>query len=107
MRLFRCLELRAFSCNPNNPQFYGLYLLIKGYLLLNCRCLELRAFWGLGSVVLRFRLRKFRRFGVQRWAQKAQDPFKAHLDTTESTFLGLCPATLATGYTVLRKKGVA
>ena len=29
-----------FICNPNNLQFYGLYLLIKGYLLLNCRFLE-------------------------------------------------------------------
>ena len=28
------------TCNPNNLQFYGLYLLIKGYLLLNCRLLE-------------------------------------------------------------------
>ena len=28
------------TCNPNNLQFYGLYLLIKGYLLLNCRFLE-------------------------------------------------------------------
>ena len=27
-------------CNPKNLQFYGLYLLIKGYLLLNCRLLE-------------------------------------------------------------------
>ena len=37
--------LKGFSalgptCNPNNQQFYGLYLLIKGYLLLNCRFLE-------------------------------------------------------------------
>ena len=30
----------AHTCNPNNLQFYGLYLLIKGYLLLNCRLLE-------------------------------------------------------------------
>ena len=28
------------TCNLNNLQFYGLYLLIKGYLLLNCRLLE-------------------------------------------------------------------
>ena len=28
------------TCNPNNLQFDGLYLLIKGYLLLNCRFLE-------------------------------------------------------------------
>ena len=27
-------------CNPNSLQFYGLYLLTKGYLLLNCRLLE-------------------------------------------------------------------
>ena len=27
-------------CNPNNLQFYGLYLLFKGYLLLNCGFLE-------------------------------------------------------------------
>ena len=26
--------------NPNNLQFYGLYLLIKGYLLLDCGLLE-------------------------------------------------------------------
>ena len=30
----------TLTCNPNNLQFYGLYLLIKGYLLLNCRLLE-------------------------------------------------------------------
>ena len=29
-----------FTCNPNTLQFYRLYLLIKGYLLLNCRLLE-------------------------------------------------------------------
>ena len=29
-----------YTCNPNNLQFYGLYLLIKGYLLLDCRLLE-------------------------------------------------------------------
>ena len=28
------------TCNPNNLQFYGLYLQTKGYLLLNCRLLE-------------------------------------------------------------------
>ena len=37
------------TCNPNNLQFYGLYLVIKGYLLLNCRLLEPQVgFQGLG-----------------------------------------------------------
>ena len=30
----------GFTCNPNNFQFYGFCLLIKGYLLLNFRLLE-------------------------------------------------------------------
>ena len=34
---FACAVL---ACNPNNLQFYELYLLMKGYLLLNCRLLE-------------------------------------------------------------------
>ena len=30
---------RGVPVTPNNLQFYGLYLLFKGYLLLNCRLL--------------------------------------------------------------------
>ena len=38
---FKALDAMSEStCNPKNLQFYGFYLLIKGYLLLNCRLLE-------------------------------------------------------------------
>ena len=33
-----CAE--GLTCNPNNLQLHGFYLLFKGYLLLNCRLLE-------------------------------------------------------------------
>ena len=36
---YRAQDLRV-TCNPYNLQFYGFYLLNKGYLLLNCRLLE-------------------------------------------------------------------
>ena len=36
----RVAKLISRTCDSNNLQFYGLYLLIKGYLLLNCRLLE-------------------------------------------------------------------
>ena len=42
----------ALTCNPNNLQFYGLYLRIKGYLLLNCRLLEPQVITA--NIILRF-----------------------------------------------------
>ena len=56
---FRCEGDKIWStCNPNNLQFYGLYLLIKGYILLAIGALNPRLvpMFGVRIVALPARL---------------------------------------------------